>query len=687
MTVEVEDRENVAPSTPRSGASPYYTESKFDPRGATIAELKTILSKHGVALPSGSRVLKEEYVVLFIALRDSSPPFVFHTPCGESVDSPVVVGVPQLVTRFEKAAQKSFGTFSLNETFGFARRTALEAPKDKETKPKPNNALANRPDFAVPVVPRSGVSLTGLSPPHALIDNKKKKMSPSRIPVGAKTSPQGLRSSGPRRVPTSSAKKHAAAKAAELTPPFNPYKIAQVDKMGVSSPLSNALDLSESSPTKPALPSTPSPPVAQDASVDAEFKRKYNLQDSDSASDMSSDEEDAVRLQSPNKRQKSVSILTENDYGPLTPSFYDKLNLPVQQSPRAFATSLESSSPSTGKYNLRSRKVPSTSSFSSSSPSKPDSAPTTEPTEPTSTPAVTSNDDPEIEVDIILKPAALRRVLRTFGSIFLAAFLLPIAFALACWTYEIVLPGLEYCPAAMSPQDTRWVPASTTTRGIAIDFWGKVLPACVSCPGGSVCDGAEVVSCVNAGEVVAGEEGLGPFGEWVGLGAGCFIEDRVSALVVEDVNEQRVNTRVKGRTVPLGVRVEGWKGWWVAQGEAGVCFAEGVWEQMVQGDVAKSAMDVAVVMRAGVAREVKKGWKGVSGLRAVKWEWVDDKLEFLRRVKVLFVHAVGKGVVVARDAVEKGVVVSKEGVQKAVEVCGELVEMGVQRVKVLVGSV
>ncbi|KAJ3079487.1 hypothetical protein HDU99_010774, partial [Rhizoclosmatium hyalinum] len=45
-------------------APPYYMDATFDPHRATIAELKTILSKHNVSLPTG-RVLKEEYVSLF----------------------------------------------------------------------------------------------------------------------------------------------------------------------------------------------------------------------------------------------------------------------------------------------------------------------------------------------------------------------------------------------------------------------------------------------------------------------------------------------------------------------------------------------------------------------------------------------------------------------------------------------
>ncbi|KAI8622285.1 hypothetical protein BC830DRAFT_752928 [Chytriomyces sp. MP71] len=120
---------------------------------------------------------------------------------------------------------------------------------------------------------------------------------------------------------------------------------------------------------------------------------------------------------------------------------------------------------------------------------------------------------------------AMKKVGKLLAGYVAAAFLLPFFWAMGNWWVQVA-SVMQYCEAGVTAAP-RWVDFSesfVSHRGTAIDVWGQFLPHCVVCPSGAVCEGAEVVGCMKAGEYIFGDEGFGPFGSMVGLGPACLDE-------------------------------------------------------------------------------------------------------------------------------------------------------------------
>ncbi|KAJ3231783.1 hypothetical protein HDU81_003522 [Chytriomyces hyalinus] len=354
------------------GDTRYYLDSSFDAQRATIAELKAILVREGVAVPGG-RLLKDEYVALFRGFKQNMhmhmPPLA---PAAEAENVPLAadnndtenepqrVSIDSLIKRFDAPLSQEkvveFGSSAFNAKFGFAHRTLIEPQKLgkrperlKRSGPLPLPApplnpqqhlrslqsAAHRPDFVVPVAPPPCVSQTGLSPPTSLIDRKLRyratpspnKRSPSMrgssglSPAGS--SPLGLRSSGPSRIPRSKAVTAGVALRPICNAPFTPRVPRSprentcsefVEHENDAATAANAAENSENANSdsadadenkNSATPSKIAP------FMDPDFKRKYNLEDTFIESEDDSEDESSDprydRDASP-KRRKSMNM-------------------------------------------------------------------------------------------------------------------------------------------------------------------------------------------------------------------------------------------------------------------------------------------------------------------------------------------------------------------------------------------
>ncbi|KAI9329548.1 hypothetical protein BDR26DRAFT_872319 [Obelidium mucronatum] len=711
--MDVENTENT--SNASATAPAYYLSASFDPQRATVAELKTILSKHRVALPTG-RVLKEEYVAQFAALAASlalkAPRVVLGDICNAAVaaEEESVCNeaskdsedkqlrdeednekekeedekeeerqrVGELVARFEAEAEAdtdaghsvaaaiasavndrrrrlvAFG-HGLRSSFGFARRTVFDPIPMPSTRPEklrrsgppplpapplnPQQHLrqhqkdAHRPDFVVPVVPPTFVSQTGLSPPPTLVDRKNRRRnskngatpSPTSLRGAAnshanKTSPLGLRSTGPRRVPTGTTPLREQV-IVTRTPPFKPH-----DRSIISAAKRAVVDLNDEEEkehefgsmgnSSSAAPITPTTPSTTTTTVDAEFKRKYNLQDFEE--DESDDEDNELfRRQTSPKRRKSLAV-GENDEE-ISALLFDGKFLP-KLSPREFMVengNLNTTN-SPGKYNLRSRNSMVTNTASASFPllskalknkahqveTEVEKSALLKESESDAINGTTEEaQDEDEEIEIIFKPHAVRKVASVFGSIFAVALLLPFLFAVVSWYMEVG-SHIEYCREG---QNQMWIPPVWgSTHGIAKDYWGQVFPSCVACPMNGVCEGESVVSCVDPAMDVFGEEGFGPLTQYIGLGAMCLgLEDMA---VHQGSTQSHVNPRIRGRPLPVSKRIEFWRNSSVERFQAANIRLLEVYDHVSSGAASEGAMEIVEVIRKGFLKTVSEAW-------------------------------------------------------------------------------
>ncbi|KAJ3131070.1 hypothetical protein HK100_006868 [Physocladia obscura] len=317
-----------------------------------------------------------------------------------------------------------------------------------------------------------------------------------------------------------------------------------------------------------------------DAVIDAEFKRKYDLQDSED-----SEEEVYAAAATPKKRKSVVGLLFEEG----------KLLAPdLGQSPREIICSR-----TVGKYNLRARHslgasslpqlvypktitkasqkhedilktilftdleerekfdetaasaseallIASSTAVASENVNENSSAPKNE--------HVSNGDEP---VQVIFKPDALSRVARTFGGIFAVALILPFLFALTSW-YNDVGAHITYCNGTLSEA---WIkPTKGVTHGLAKDFWGQYLPSCIGCPEGAVCNGAFVSTCLDAEHEVFGNEELGPFSVYIGFSPLCLPKNFVAIEDLRQLDEtSHTSSHLRANLLPISKRVEIWK--------------------------------------------------------------------------------------------------------------------------------
>ncbi|KAJ3010813.1 UNVERIFIED_CONTAM: hypothetical protein HDU68_001959 [Siphonaria sp. JEL0065] len=824
-----DNNENTASATTPA----YYLDAKFDPHRATIAELKTILSKHGVALPTG-RVLKEEYVQQFRELASSlslssgsssnanatesrrvlaelqTPPLLLsqievaaaaepsfaestkqefsahnnvevrpnvEVKDEEEEEESSVIAEPnkpvgELVAHFDatppsddqlsqiesmttaianavndrKKRLVEFGK-GIRSSFGFARRTIFDPvpiPIQRPEKlrrsgppplpPPPNNPQlhlrtlqkdAHRPDFVVPVMPPTYISQTGLSPPPSLVERKTRRSkngsTPSPTSLRAsnnhhstnKTSPLGLRSTGPRRVATGTTPLREQV-IVTRTPPFKPHDRSIVsEKSKVRIDLSSLMqeggeDDDEEHGENEAVRENSvsnqngSSSTTTNTVVDAEFKRKYNLEDFDETDES---ESEISRKQVSPKRRKSLAVGEEG-------IDVDESELPFL-TPRQFYLSVDGnrmhpSSP--GNYNLRARGTPTTvasASFSSLSASKSATTMATVSTTSvvgavTSTSTTTSSafpllsmalkskekevqtldkdtkqqqqqqQEPEIvktvesinqtvsggeteedeeqqldndedvdeEIEIIFKPHAVRKVARVFGSIFAVAMLLPFLFALGSWYLEVG-NKIEYCKAG---QNQMWIPPKKgSIHGIAKDYWGQVFPSCVVCPEGGVCEEQAVVACLDREEMgVFGEEGLSPLSGYIGLGPMC-LSFREMGVGAEDITaESHVNPRIHGRPLPFSKRLEFWAASTNKRLDVANSALVSTYEYVVSGKAGDSVMEIVMAIRAGFLKIADDSFKRMGEWEVVKFEYFEGKVGEWRQFMAVVARGVSK---------------------------------------------
>ncbi|KAI8840461.1 hypothetical protein BJ741DRAFT_53649 [Chytriomyces cf. hyalinus JEL632] len=354
------------------GDTRYYLDSSFDAQRATIAELKAILVREGVAMPGG-RLLKDEYVALFRGFRQNihmhMPPLApaaeaenaqLAADNNDTENEPQRVSIDSLIKRFDAPFSQEklveFGSSAFNAKFGFAHRTLIEPQKLgkrperlKRSGPLPLPApplnpqqhlrslqsAAHRPDFVVPVAPPPCVSQTGLSPPTSLIDRKLRyratpspnKRSPSTrgssglSPAGS--SPLGLRSSGPSRIPRSKAVTAGVALRPICNAPFTPrvppspkentrseFAEHENDAATAANVVENDENAHSDSANADENKNTATPSKIAPF-MDPDFKRKYNLEDTFIESEDDSDDESSDprydRDASP-KRRKSMNL-------------------------------------------------------------------------------------------------------------------------------------------------------------------------------------------------------------------------------------------------------------------------------------------------------------------------------------------------------------------------------------------